>query len=88
MLSLVTRKQRPALERPAPDLLSKLTWLRGFVTPRIHSFDDGTWGARIKMNTKAAGAQFEIKSDYLTCPGQAVDQLIERMRAVLEESPA
>ena len=84
MLSLITR-QRPSSEPAPAGLLDKLQWLRGFGNPSVGVYGRG-WNAGITMHTRAAGAEFKISSEFgMSCPEAAVDQLIERVRAALEQ---
>lgn len=71
---------------PAPTLEQLLEALTHAGRPRVHQFDDGTWGCTVKMHVAAAGTTFEIRSDYThASPLEAAKQCVDRVRATLAQ---
>lgn len=69
----------------APSLESILDELAQYGRPSLRQFEDGTWAAFVKMHVSAAGATFEIDSDFkhpthISAALQAADRVREAMR--------
>ena len=84
LLAKLTSRPEPAPAAPAqPDLERMLSDLVPYGKPRLSFFDSG-WRASIEMNTNAAGARFEVGSEFgMPTPSEAVIQLSERVRAAV-----
>jgi len=71
--------------RLARSLEEMLEQLSRFGQPRVSLLSRG-WHAHITMHTSAAGAQFEVQSDFgHRTPAAAVDQLRNRVRDILNQ---
>lgn len=63
----------------------KLLWIdRTFGRPTVYRASNG-WQCGVEMRTSASGAKFEVNSEFnCDTPSAAIDQLIARIRNVLE----
>ncbi len=62
----------------------KLLWLDTVGHPNVYRGEHG-WSLSVKMHIRVAGATFEVRSDYnCATPGEAMNQLLERVYVALE----
>ncbi len=54
--------------------------------PRLMQMNDNGWYCAVDMKVTAAGATFQVKSEYdHESPDQAANQCVQRMRKALED---